>query len=240
MRQETLTGGANINLFLETSLAPFAGELARPEAIRVIFGESGDIEKTELFATVDAQGKPYAVLEASIVQSALIEFHIARAFFATAWAGRKEFGLVLGAILIDTVLTWTIPEDVSSLGLGNFEDLPKEPPRAAREAASRLAKALLVCNEISSLAELFQKTEAHRERASIRDFSIPVFGHILGMHAMGHVGGFEAFGIKTSDGDFVHHGETLPNVSTKDTLAIPMLDIPHLESISPSALFCAP
>jgi hypothetical protein len=107
-------------------------------------------------------------------------------------------------------------------------------------AASSLAKALLVCNAISSLAELFQKTKAHAERAAIRDFSIPVFGHLLGMHAMGHAGGFDALGIKTSDGDFVHHGETLQNVGTKDTLTIPMLDIPHLESISPSALFCAP
>ena len=212
MPQTFLTDAKDLAWLFETALAPYAGKVARP-VVALLHGNEDSPEKVELFASNNTGDTPYAVFELGsdgILRetSDLVEYGIARAYFASAWADKQNED----------------PDGMNLSGVEIFDVLPDELPTEASEAASELAHALCQCNGVSTLAELYQRAIRLPKRFQAdRKFAPELFGHYLGMEGMGHGVGLDSFGIESIDGGIVRTGATLEKVGTEDTLAVPYL-----------------
>lgn len=213
MRQTLLTEQSDITWLFETALAAYADKVARPVAA-ALYGNEDSPEKVELFEANDHTKAPYAVFELSttgdlLETSDLVQFGIARAYFADAWATREEED----------------PEGMNLSGVEIFDVMPDETDPEAVSVAAKLAKALRECNGVGSLAELYRRAQ-HIEpsRYADRKLAPELFGHYLGMEAMGHGVGLDSFGFESIDGGIVRTGETLKKVGSETVLAVPYLE----------------
>lgn len=108
--------------------------------------------------------------------------HMARAFFACAWADYdEEFGDVIGA------------------GTEIMDVMPDELDPSAREAAKDLAERLEKQHGLP-IVEIFRKAVEIAGTSGDREKSPEMFGHYAAMGAMGHgVSLYDAFGSKAAE-----------------------------------------
>ena len=204
-----LVGKENMDSLFETVLKPYANKVEFPRGAR-IYGKNARIE---LFEEKEPGEAPYATFERSTTRllleiSDLIQFGIARAYFASAWADKQD----------------EAPDGMNLSGLEIFDVMPEETAPEALEAAEALAAGLCQCNGVASLAELYARAEAlPRGKYADRDLAPELFGHYLGMEAMGHGVGLESFGLESIDGGILRTGETLKVVGSKEAIAVPYL-----------------
>jgi hypothetical protein len=215
MSKTVLTEQSDITWLFETALAAYADKVARP-VVAILYGNEDSPETVELYAVNDKTTLPYAVFDLSttgtlLETSDLVQFGIARAYFADAWARREEQD----------------PEGMNFSGVEIFDVVPDEIAPEALNAAATLAKALLECNGVGSLGELYRRAEdIEPSRYADRALAPELFGHYLGMEAMGHGVGLDSFGFRfeSIDGGIVRTGETLKQVGSETVLAVPYLE----------------
>lgn len=214
MSKTVLTEQSDITWLFETALAAYANKVARP-VVAILYGNEDSPETVELYAANDNTTLAYAMFDLSttgnlLETSDLIQFGIARAYFADAWARREEEN----------------PEGMSFAGGVEIMDvMPEELDPEAVNVAAKLAKALLECNGVASLAELYLRAETiDPTRHADRELQPELFGHYLAMEAMSSGVGLESFGFDTIDGGIVRSGETLKKVGSETVLAVPYLE----------------
>lgn len=208
-----LSKAADLDWLFETALAPYAGKISRP-VVAQLYGNEDSPEKVEFFAKDDYREKPYAVFElasdgALRETSDLVQFGIARAYFAGAWSDQQDEN----------------PDGVNLSGVEIFDVLPEEVAPDALRAALEMATALCQCNGVGTLAALYERAVSMPpQRKADRKLGPELFGHYLGMQGMGQGVGLESFGLDSVDGGIVRANEVLKNVASTSVLAVPYLE----------------
>lgn len=109
--------------------------------------------------------------------------HMARAFFATAWADWSD----------------AYGEGTQGNGVDVMDEMPDEIDPGARQAAEKLAANLEKQHGLP-IAEIFRKAVELAGDDGDREKSPEMFGHYAAMGAMGHgVSLWDAFGAEASD-----------------------------------------